>query len=73
MFITIIKHIEKWMVDNLTNADALYVPYENLDIRKSSIKIYGAGVWNSIPPYIQRSESIIIVNYRLQFYLIDRK
>ena len=55
------------------NADALYVPYGRLDIRKTSVRIYGADVWNSIPTYIQRSESITILKHRLRRYLIDRK
>ena len=55
------------------NADALYVPYGRLDIRKTSVRIYGADVWNSIPTYIQRSESITIFKHRFRCYLIDRK
>ena len=55
------------------NADALYVPYGRLDIRRTSISIYGADVWNSIPTHIQRSESIDIFKRRLRCHLIDRK
>ena len=55
------------------NADALYVPYGRLDIRRTSISIYGADVWNSIPTHIQRSESVEIFKHRLQCHLIDRK
>ena len=55
------------------NADALYVPYGRLDIRRSSISIYGADVWNSIRTHIQRSESIEIFKRRLRCHLIDRK
>ena len=55
------------------NADALYVPYGRLDIKKTSVRIYGADVWNSIRNYIQRSESITIFKHRLRCYLIDRK
>ena len=39
------------------NADALYVPYGRLDIRRSSIKIPGSDLWNTLPPYIHNSES----------------
>ena len=56
-----------------TNADALYVPYGRLDIRRTSISIYGADVWNSIPTHIERSESIEIFKRRLWCHLIDRK
>ena len=61
------------MVEKLENADAFYVPYGRLDIRKTSITIYDADVWNSIPTYIQISESITIFKHRLRCYLIDRK
>ena len=55
------------------NADAIYVPYGSLDIRNNSVRKYGADVWNSIPPYTQRSESVTIFKHRLRCYLIDRK
>ena len=55
------------------NADALYVPYGIHDIRRTSISIYGADVWNSIPTYIQSSESIEIFKRKLRCHLIDRK
>ena len=45
------------------NAGALYVPYGRLDIRKISVRLYGADVWNSIPTYIKRSESITIFKH----------
>ena len=35
------------------NVDALFLPYGRLDIRKTSVRIYDADVWNSIPTYIQ--------------------
>ena len=72
-FITITKHTEMYMVEKLANADALYVPYGRLDIRKNCVRIYGADVWNSIPPCIQKSESVTIFKHRLRCYLIDRK
>ena len=55
------------------NAVALYVPYGRHDIRRTSISIYGADVWNSIPTHIQSSESIEIFKRRLRCHLIDRK
>ena len=55
------------------NADALYVPYGRLDIRRSSIKIHGSDLWNTLPPYVQNSDSSNVFKLRLRNYLIDRK
>ena len=55
------------------NADALYVPYGRLDVRRSSIKIHGSDLWNTLPPYIHNSESSNVFKIRLRNYLIDRK
>ena len=55
------------------NADALYVPYGRLDIRRSSIKIHSSDLWNTLPPYIQNSDSSNVFKIRLRNYLIDRK
>ena len=55
------------------NADALYVPYGRLDIRRSSIKIHGSDLWNTLPPYVQNSDSSNVLKIRLCNYLIDRK
>ena len=55
------------------NADALYVPYVRLDVRRSSIKIRGFDLWDILPPYIHNSESSNEFKIRLRNYLIDRK
>ena len=55
------------------NADALYVTYGRLDIRRSSIKIHGSDLWNTLPPYVQNSDSSNVFKLRLRNYLIDRK
>ena len=39
---------------NLRNANDLYVPYGRLDIRKFSIKIAGANLWNSLPSLVEK-------------------
>ena len=54
------------------NADVLYVPYFRLDIRRSSIKIHGSDLWNTLPPYVQNSDSSNVFKIRLRNYLIDR-
>ena len=53
--------------------DALYVSYGRLDVRRSSIKIHGSDLWNTLPPYIHNSESSNVFKIRLRNYLIDRK
>ena len=55
------------------HADALYVPYGRLDVRRSSIKIHGSDLWNTLPLYIHNSESSNVFEIRLRDYLIDRK
>ena len=55
------------------NADALYVPYGRLDVRRSSIKIHGSDLSYTLPPYIHNSESSNVFKIRLRNYLIDRK
>ena len=55
------------------NADGLYVPYGRLDIKRSSIKIHGSDLWNTLPPYVQNSDSSNVFKIRLRNYLIDRK
>ena len=54
------------------NADALYVPYGRLDVRRSSM-IRGSDLWNTLPPYIHNPESSNVFKIRLRNYLIDRK
>ena len=55
------------------NADALYVPYGRLDMRRSSIKIHGSDLWNTLPPYVQNWDSSNVFKIRLRNHLIDRK
>ena len=56
---------------NVRNADELYVPYARLDIRKFSIKISGAKLWNVLPNYIKESSSVAVFKQNLRNYLID--
>ena len=55
---------------NVRNADELYVPYARLDVRKFSLKIAGAKLWNALPNYIKESNSIDILRQILRNYLI---
>ena len=45
---------------NVRNANDLHVPYGRLDIRKFSIKIAGANLWNSLSSLVKNSHSIHI-------------
>ena len=56
---------------NVRNADELYVPYARLDIRKFTIKISGAKLWNVLPNYIKESSSVDVFKQNLRNYLID--
>ena len=55
------------------NADALYVPYGRLDVRRSSIKVHNSDLWNTLPPFIHNSESSNVFKIRIRNYLIVRK
>ena len=44
----------------------VYVPYGRLDMRRNSMKIHGANMWNSIPENIKKSESINYFKQRLR-------
>ena len=59
---------------NLRNAnDNLYVPYGRLDIRKFSIKIAGANLWNSLPSFVKNSQSIHIFKKNMRHYMVEKK
>ena len=50
----------------------LHVPYGRLDIRRNSMKIHGANVWNSIPKISKCLSLYIVFKQRLRNYLLDR-
>ena len=53
-------------------SDDLNVPYGRLDIRKFSLKINRAKLWNSLPGYVKESNSSVSFKKQLKNYLIDR-
>ena len=53
---------------NHRNANDLYVPYGRLDIKKLSIKIAGANLWNSPPSFVKNSQSIHILKKNMRHY-----
>ena len=57
---------------NLRNANDLHVPYGRLDIRKFSIKIAGANLWNSLPLFVKNSQSVHIFKKNMRHYLTER-
>ena len=57
----------------LWNTNDLYVPCGRLDIRKFSIKIAGANLWNSLPSFVKNSQSIHIFKKNMRHYLVERK
>ena len=56
---------------NVRNADELYVPYARLDVRKFSLKIFGAKLWNLLPTYIKESSSLDMFKQNLRKHLTD--
>ena len=56
---------------NVRNADELYVRYARLDVRKFSLKISGAKLWNVLPTYIKESSSLDMFKQNLRKHLID--
>ena len=55
------------------NVDDLHVLYGRLDIRRFSLKLYGANLWNSFPRHIKSSTSLPIFKQNKNNYLLDRK
>ena len=55
------------------NAGSLYVPYDRLNVRRSSIKIHRTGPWNILPSYMHKSESSNVLRIRLRNKLVDKK
>ena len=53
------------------NADQLYVPNARLDVRKFSLKISGAKLWNVLPNSIKESSSLDMFKQNLRKRLID--
>ena len=58
---------------DVRNADDIHVPYGRLDIRRFSIKISGAIIWNALPGCIKNASSIHVFKREFRKYLIDRK
>ena len=58
---------------NLRNANDLHVPYGRLDIRIFSIRVTGANLWNSLPLFVNNSQSIHIFKKNMRHYLIEEK
>ena len=58
---------------NLRNVNDLYVPYGRHDIRKFSIKIAGANLWNYLPSFVKNSQSIHIFKKNMRHYFVEKK
>ena len=50
----------------------LHVPYGRLDVRKFSIIIHGANVWNSLPNQIKNAQSVHVFKQQFRNYLIEK-
>ena len=51
----------------------IHVPYGRLDIRRSSFKISGANLWNSLPGMLKKSNTIHLFKRNFRNYLFDKK
>ena len=58
---------------NTRTSDDLYVPMVKTNVRKFSIRIKGAQVWNSIPTAIRNCKSLFVFKKVLKKSLVDRK
>ena len=57
---------------NVRNADDLHVAYARLDIRKFSLKINGANIWNALPEYVKGSTCIGLFKQNLRNFLTEK-
>ena len=57
----------------LRDADDIQVPYGRLEIRRFSIIIAGAILWNSLPVYVKNASTIHLFKIYLKNYLLDKK
>ena len=56
---------------NTRPSQQLHVPYGRLDVRRFSLKVYGAHVWNTIPDYIKNLQTIHTFKQLFRNYLIE--
>ena len=56
---------------DVRSADDIHVPYGRLDIRRFSIRITGANVWNTLPEHIKSTSSIHLFKRSLKNHLLD--
>ena len=67
-------HVNRNIHDyELRNADAIQVPYGRLDIRRFSIIIAGANLWNSLPVYVKNANTVHLFKRYIKNYLLDKK
>ena len=57
----------------LRNGHDIQVPYGRLDIRRFSIIVAGANLWNSLPVYVKNARTIHLFKRYLNNYLLDKK
>ena len=56
---------------NTRQSNDLHVPFARLDVRKFSLKIHGATIWNDIPMCIKLASSVNVFKQMLRKYLND--
>ena len=71
MFLNLFHTNSNFHDHDTRHSEDLHVPYGRIDVRKFSIKIHGANLWNSIPDQIKNSQSIYMFKQQFRKYLIE--
>ena len=56
---------------NTRQSNDFHVRFARLDVRKFSLRIHGATIWNDIPLYIKNASSLNVFKQMLRKHLID--
>lgn len=56
---------------SLRRPNSFNIPTPRTTLRQNCLRIRGPTYWNSLPPYIQQSSSIMLLKSNLTFYLIS--
>ena len=56
---------------NTRQSNELHVKFARTDVRKFSLRIHGARIWNDIPMYIKHATSVNVFKQMLKKHLID--
>ena len=72
LFLNFFSTISDFHGHDTRHSEDLHVPYGRLDVRKFSIFIHGANVWNSLPNQIKNAQSVHVFKQQFRNYLIEK-